>query len=423
MRRSEATRPARYEAGLGLVTVLVIVVVVAVGAGVLVFSLRGGGKSTSASAKAATEFRTLRTAEAANCRAKGTYASPSTLQANGFLAKQPAAMSVVLENTGSCGSGLTSGFVVGDAGQSAGTSGPVILAAANTTPAFQFMSATFEAANGPIQFTFGASGDLVATAGASGETQSAFFSADEFNTQKLVTTASGGSCTGSDGMAPCTGIGSTFTNYATGHLVVFSCSSGGVTLAPAMNAPHCAAPAGGYLKNPPSSVADVVGDLLANPSWKVGIATPTANSAPYGVASVAALHNACTANSACSWSTLLAKQIVQEGNVTDTQTAVVTGTVQMALLPLSFERSPAGDDTDNWSEVPYATYDNGSGHDDFASGVDAVNPGPIQQWAVVLNNSNPQAIATAKKFLAFVTGAAGQGVMKAFGYTPPGSET
>ena len=44
--------------------------------------------------------------------------------------------------------------------------------------------------------------------------------------------------------------------------------------------------------------------------------------------------------------------IIFGDNVTYTQDTVVAGTSQIALLPKSFEVSPAGDDTDFWAEVP-----------------------------------------------------------------------
>ena len=67
----------------------------------------------------------------------------------------------------------------------------------------------------------------------------------------------------------CPGIGSTRAQYTTGRLVIFSCRSGGTTLAPAQGAPTCAQPVRGFFTKggkheAPSSMTQVWRDLLAN---------------------------------------------------------------------------------------------------------------------------------------------------------------
>ena len=70
--------------------------------------------------------------------------------------------------------------------------------------------------------------------------------------------ANGGNSNGTS----CPGIGSTRAQYTTGRLVIFSCRSGGTTLAPAQGAPTCAEPVGGYFTKSgtteaPSTMAQV----------------------------------------------------------------------------------------------------------------------------------------------------------------------
>lgn len=72
----------------------------------------------------------------------------------------------------------------------------------------------------------------------------------------------------SDGTS-CPGIGSTRAQYTNGRLVIFSCKSGGATLAPAQGAPTCAEPAGGFFTKTgttaaPYTMAQVWTDLLAH---------------------------------------------------------------------------------------------------------------------------------------------------------------
>jgi len=158
-------------------------------------------------------------------------------------------------------------------------------------------------------------------------------------------------------------------------------------------------------------------------------------------------------------------------NVTYTQDSVVAGTSQIALLPKSFEVSPAGDDTDFWAEVPEcgvadlssATVGNGwtthiasaepctdrdyvAGiHDNVAARISSANFGkdgidspktlvgehgyyqPIRQWVVVENDDQGQSAATdltspagkfALAFIQYLLSAKGQAVLAAFGYDP-----
>ncbi len=73
----------------------------------------------------------------------------------------------------------------------------------------------------------------------------------------------------------CPGIGSTRAQYTTGRLVIFSCRSGGTTLAPAQGAPTCAEPVSGYFTKSgateaPSTMAQVWSDLLAHTNKAYG---------------------------------------------------------------------------------------------------------------------------------------------------------
>jgi len=83
--------------------------------------------------------------------------------------------------------------------------------------------------------------------------------------------ANGGNSNGTS----CPGIGSTRAQYSTGRLVIFSCKSGGATLAPAQGAPTCAEPVGGYFKKTgsaqaPSTMTQVLSDLLAHTAKAYG---------------------------------------------------------------------------------------------------------------------------------------------------------
>jgi len=158
-------------------------------------------------------------------------------------------------------------------------------------------------------------------------------------------------------------------------------------------------------------------------------------------------------------------------NVTYTQDSVVAGTSQIALLPKSFEVSPAGNDTDFWAEVPAcgvanisdATVSNGwrtniasaepctdsdyvaGMHDNVAASISSGDFGknganspttlvgehgyyqPIRQWVVVENDDQGQSAATdltspdgkaALAFVQYLISSKGQAVLAAFGYDP-----
>ena len=163
--------------------------------------------------------------------------------------------------------------------------------------------------------------------------------------------------------------------------------------------------------------------------------------------------------------------IIFGDNVTYTQSSVVAGTSQIALLPKSFVVAPGGDDTDFWAEVPECgaanaadvTVSNGwtthiasaelctdrnyvSGmRDNVAAEISsrnfaksgAANPTslvgergyyqPIRQWVVVENDdqgqdatadlSSPDGIA-ALAFVHYLLSATGQAVLASFGYDP-----
>jgi hypothetical protein len=158
-------------------------------------------------------------------------------------------------------------------------------------------------------------------------------------------------------------------------------------------------------------------------------------------------------------------------NVTYTQDTVVAGTSQIALLPKSFVISPAGNDTDFWSEVPAcgasnassATVSNGwtthitstesctdrnyvTGMDDnVATKISSRNFGknpsfspkslvglhgfysPIRQWVVVENDDSSQSATadltsadgvSALAFIHYLLSPTGQAVLASFGYDP-----
>jgi hypothetical protein len=163
--------------------------------------------------------------------------------------------------------------------------------------------------------------------------------------------------------------------------------------------------------------------------------------------------------------------IIFGDNVGYTQDSVVAGTSQIALLPKSFEVSPAGNDTDFWAEVPEcgaadisgATGGNGwtthiasaetctdsdyvaGMHDNVEPRISSTNFGkdgidspktlvgqhgyyqPIRQWVVVENDDPGQTAATdltsadgksALAFIQYLLSAKGQAVLAAFGYDP-----
>ncbi len=211
--------------------------------------------------------------------------------------------------------GLVIVFVFGSAGigtvsASAQRTGTTFLAASNTEPAFDFMTQDFaqtaNSGNG-VTFSFGGSGHLAGEIDggvdyASNGTGNApagfalFASADEASVDNTIpegsaaaenpravqkygvgqcidqysaaySAANGGNSSGTS----CPGIGSTRAQYTTGRLVIFSCRSGGTTLAPAQGSPACAGPVDGYFTKSgkaeaPSTMGQVWSDLLANTS-------------------------------------------------------------------------------------------------------------------------------------------------------------
>lgn len=196
--------------------------------------------------------------------------------------------------------------------------GTTFLAASNTEPAFDFMTQNFvETANGgrSVTFSFGGSGHLAGEidggadyaangAGNAPAGYALFASADEANVDNTIPEGapaasskgsvarySVGQCIDrhSKGYSPanggnnngtsCPGIGSTRAQYTTGRLVIFSCRSGGRTLAPAQGAPTCAQPVSGYFresgpKQAPSTMAEVWLDLLAHTNKAIGGTAP-----------------------------------------------------------------------------------------------------------------------------------------------------
>ena len=329
-----------------------------------------------------------------------------------------AALSVVACSSSSKSNAGTSTSTAGrsvhdDRGRGAPTRGPLLLAASNTTPAFTFLAPDFIAHHHPVRFTYGASSVLEVTANTPSNPAVLFASADEANVNKLIavadkTVGSPGTCS-----TTCTGVGSTKVQYTVGRLVVFSCKAGGRTLAPAQGAPGCAAPAGGYLAKPPKTAADVVALLEAHSSFKLAIADPgtvppgsAPPTAPYGLAAYQALTSTAPGGGGLTlakYNAFVASgQIVKGANVTATQTYVVTGAAQMAMLPRSFVVSPKGDDTDSWTAIASTLHR------------------PIAQWAVILNkpgNANYASDeATAHDFLTYLLSGQGQAVLASFGY-------
>jgi hypothetical protein len=197
---------------------------------------------------------------------------------------------------------------LGAGSASAQSTGTTFLGASNTQPAFDFMTQNFvQTANGgkSVTFSYGGSGTLAGDidggvdfasngTGNSPPGFALFASADEANVDNTIpegtpaarnkrsvpkytvgqcidphstaySAADGGN---SDGTS-CPGIGSTRAQYTTGRLVIFSCRSGGSTLAPAQGAPTCAEPVSGYFTKSgsteaPSTMAEVWRDLLAH---------------------------------------------------------------------------------------------------------------------------------------------------------------
>ncbi len=197
---------------------------------------------------------------------------------------------------------------VGVGSASAQPTGTTFLAASNTEPAFDFMTQNFvQTANGgnSVTFSFGGSGHLAGEidggvdfasngTGNSPAGFALFASADEANVDNTIPAGaaaaknkgavpkySAGQCIdphsatysaangGNNDGTSCPGIGSTRAQYTTGRLVIFSCRSGGTTLAPAQGAPACAEPVSGYFTKSgtteaPSTMAQVWTDLLAH---------------------------------------------------------------------------------------------------------------------------------------------------------------
>jgi ABC-type molybdate transport system substrate-binding protein len=200
------------------------------------------------------------------------------------------------------------GIVIGSGTGSAASTGTVFLGASDTEPAFNYLTQSFiqnENGGNSVTFTFGGSGSLASEidggvdfakdgTGNSPAGFALFASADEANVDntipegqaaaenaRAVEKNSVGQCIdansstyssangGNNNGTSCPGIGSTRAQYATGRLVIFSCRSGGKTLAPAQGAPSCEEPVSGFFaksgKNEaPSTMTQVWADLLAH---------------------------------------------------------------------------------------------------------------------------------------------------------------
>lgn len=417
--RWRARSAAPGETGLTLIELLVVAGILGILAGVVVFAVGGAG-DTGRAAASATDAATVRAAEEAHCARFGTYATAPQLTgpadgSAGFLSSAPTSTGVVVvpgPDGGSCGG---TGYVLGRSSGPQPTAGVAFAAASNTTPPFTFVQDDFRASSGgrAVTFTFGASGTLATAVDQPANPTVLFAAADEANVNKVIATTdpvaggTAGTCAGT-----CLGIGSTKRQYANGRLVVFSCRAGGATLAPASGAPGCKAPAGGYLARPPTSVHDVVSLLGADPGLRLSIADPggpghipsaTPPSAPYGYAAYQALEAPVASGGGgltdAEYTTFIANgQIVFGTNVTVTQTNVVAGAADMALLPRSFVVSPGAADTDDWTVVPAGLHS------------------PIRQWAVVLDKGDAGAQTLARRFITYLVSPRAQAVMAGFGY-------
>ena len=241
----------------------------------------------------------------------GLLSAPAT---GGALSERTLGCSRSSHSPGLVGAaGLVLAFVLGAVGvgtgpASAQSTGTTFLAASNTEPAFDFMTQDFiQTANGgnSVTFSYGGSGKLAGEidggvdfasngTGNSPAGFALFASADEANVDNTIPdgappprtrarcrkTASASASTphsstysaangGNSNGTSCPGIGSTRAQYTTGRLVIFSCRSGGSTLAPAQGAPTCAEPVSGYFTKSgateaPSTMAQVWSDLLAH---------------------------------------------------------------------------------------------------------------------------------------------------------------
>ena len=401
--------------GFTLIELLVVISILGVlAAVVVVVAVRGvGHKGVVASAK--TEATILQTAEEAYCAKNGTYGTVAQLQqAPGFLADAPKDTSVVVTSSGPCGG---TGFTIGSSTFTS-TTGPVILGASNNTNSFTFLAPSFIDAHSSVQLVFNASSALVTRANTPGDADVLFASADEANVDKVIATTdtvaggSPGTCTVSSSTT-CAGIGSTKVQYTNGRLVAFTCRANTPTLPSASNgSTTCAAPANGYDATPPTTVAQVVAQLNANPKLVLTIANPgtlppsttSPPTAPYGLAAYQALTSSGADGGGLTpaqYNTLVSnKQIVYGSNVTATQTNVESGAADIALIPKSFVVSPAGDDANAWTTVSSALHD------------------PIRQWAVVLDHGSEADRTLAQNFLNYVLSSTGQSVLSAFGYDP-----
>jgi hypothetical protein len=203
---------------------------------------------------------------------------------------------------------LVTGVGAGTNAAASGATSATFLAASNTEPAFDFMTQDFvQSANGgtSVTFSYGGSGHLAGEidggvdfesngAGNSPAGFALFASADEANVDNTIprgapaaknagavqkygvgqcidphsadfSPVNGGNANGTS----CPGIGSTRAQYTTGRLVIFSCRNGGTTLPPALGAPTCAQPVGGFFtksgkSEAPDAMSQVWNDLLAH---------------------------------------------------------------------------------------------------------------------------------------------------------------
>lgn len=226
-----------------------------------------------------------------------------------------------------------------------------IAAAADLKFAMAELSAQFEKQGGvKLQITYGSSGNFL-TQIQNGAPFDLFFSADSDYPKKLEA-------------ANLTEPG-TLTEYALGHLVLWS-PSGGVDVS-----------------------NDGWSSLASERVKKIAIANP--EHAPYGRAAVAALKRAGIYD-------LVKAKLVFGENISQAAQFVQSGNAQAGLIALSLAVSPAMQSGHIW-QVPAYAYP------------------AIQQSAVILKSAQNK--DAARKFIAFVKSPAGGEILERFGFSIP----
>ncbi|MGQ0464103.1 MAG: substrate-binding domain-containing protein [Sporichthyaceae bacterium] len=426
MFRSHARKRAVDDRGLTLVELLVVIVILGILAAVVVASVNGVGDKGKEAASD-TEAEILRTAQEAYCTTNARYGTIQDLKNVGVIERDLGFYGTVpytvagQSTASSCNLtdyyvGPTSVYGGGDTGD------PLFYSAANNTFPWSFLAPEFVGAtgtdgkplNGAFRVRFDASGVMRADANSAtppvGGVASLFAAADTSNVLAVIPNATASPAGNGTCIAPntCRGIASTATRYAIGALAMFSCRSEGESLPPAdggskrcKKPPALTGAQSQYLAAPPTTPAQVVAAINADPLFKIAI--PSGGTAPYGVAAQEVL--------AAAGLVLPHPQVVNVAagttsqNVTQTQTQVLDGLVHMAFVPKSFVLSPAGVDTNNWTDIPPTSHT------------------AINQWGVVLETPgsavgiDTPAETLALRFLQFLTtDFAQQALVNGYGY-------